>query len=227
MLKILILQICFAILCFQGVYCSVSLRNFLHFPNIFRQTEQQECLQEQLDEHFNDLSEVQECQDMVTNLEFSDEQTDEEQQAMFDGFLHLLCTTKCGDFLFAVAEECETDDPSAILVFKPLCESNSNGDVCYEFFTTYLLNYVEIESNCITDSGTCTCESDLEDAVEDLGCCIDTYHEFVEQANEGSFSQQDLYDVCDVDIPPGCSSLHNLYIFYILYAMVVIAVMMA
>ena len=117
-----------------------------------------------------------------------------------------------------------------VLAFKPLYESNSYGDVCYELFNTYE-NYKYIGISCaliLSNSGTCTCESDLEDAVEDLGCCIDAFHQLAEELSGGSENPQDIYDECGVDLPAPCSTVsHHVYIFMILFAMVVTAVLMA
>ena len=235
MQRILILQICFAIICFQAVCCSVPRLNLLSFSNLLRQTEQQQqqCVSEQLDEHFSDNSQYVECREMFTNnnLEFSDEQTDEEQQAMFDQYFELLCNTECGDFIFAVSEECEIGDASEIQALKAFCGSNSNEDICYELFIDYS-NYLGIELNCTVDklsiSGTCECQSELETAVDDLGCCIDAFHQLIIIIIEGSFDPRDIYDSCDVDLPTGCTNgAYHMYVFYMLYAMVLIAVLMA
>ena len=169
---------------------------------------------------------------MLTNndLEFSDEQTDEEQQAVVDQYFELLCTTECGAFIFAVSEECGVG--SEIQAVKAFCGSNSNEDICYELFIDYF-NYYEIELNCTVDNfftaGTCECQSELQTAVDDLGCCIDAYHQLVIIINEGAFNPRDIYDSCDVDLPTGCTNgaYHIMYIFYMLYAMAVIAVLMA
>ena len=254
----IILQICFAIICFQAVCCSVSRSNLLPFSNLRRQTQQQQCVLEQIDEHFSDNSQYVECTEMLTNndLELSDEQTDEEQQAMVDQYFELLCTTECGDFIFAVSEECGVGDASEIQAVKAFCGSNSNKDICYELFTDYF-NYYDIELNCTVDyylsnSGTCECESELETAVDDLGCCIDAYHQLLVN-QQVSINPRDIYDSCDVDLPTGCpphsttikptsttikptsttikptstNGAHYMYIFYMLYAMVVTAVLMA
>ena len=227
----IILQICFAIICFQAVCCSVSRSNLLPFSNLRRQTQQQQCVLEQIDEHFSDNSQYVECTEMLTNndLELSDEQTDEEQQAMVDQYFELLCTTECGDFIFAVSEECGVGDASEIQAVKAFCGSNSNEDICYELFTDYF-NYYDIEVDCTVDnfsSGTCECQSELETAVDDLGCCIDAYHQLLVN-QQVSINPRDIYDSCDVDLPTGCTNgAHYTYIFYMLYAMVVTAVLMA
>ena len=234
MQRILILQICFAIICFQAVCCSVSRLTLLPFSNLLRQTEQQQqCVSEQIDEHFSDNSQYVECSEMFTDndLEFSDEQTDEEKQAMLDQYFELLCNTECGDFIFAVSEECGAGDVSKIQTVKAFCGSNSNEDICYERFIDYS-NYYDIELNCTLDnlfiSETCECQSELETAVDDLGCCIDAYHQLFIMVNEGSYDPRDIYDSCDVDLPTGCTNgAYHMYIFYILYAMVLIAVLMA
>ena len=222
-MRILILQICFATICFQGVYSSFSLQNIAP-SNFFRQTEQdEECFNDQIDEHFDSTAEYFECVQMFSDAEIESEDDIED-------FFDLLCTTECGEFFFEAAEECELETASAILQFEPFCETNSNGDVCYELFNTYI-SYAAIESSCAEDlsnSGTCTCESDLEDAVEDLGCCIDVYHQIAVEFSGGPENPQNVYDECGVDLPAACSTAsHHVYISMILFAMVVIALMMA
>ena len=244
MKKTLILQICFAIFCFQGVYCRLSVGNIFPPSNFFRQTADEECINEQIDEHFDNDIEFIDCVNMLTDFDDSDNQTDQEQLDQIINYFEVLCTTECGDFYFEVAEECEFEYSSKIVdTLQPLCETNSNGDVCYELFTTYL-SYAEVETSCTLDylsnSGTCTCESDLEDAVEDLGCCVSVYHQFVDGDSQGSPNQiaeefsggsvntQDIYDECGVDLPAACSTVsHHVYISMILFAMVVTALMMA
>ena len=233
MQKILILQICLAIFCFQGVYCRLSRGNIFPPSNFFRQTDEDECINEQIDEHFdNDFDEFEDCVNMIPDFEIdfddSDEQTD---QFIVSNFFRVLCATECGDFYFDVLKECGLENSSTVDALQSLCESNSNGDTCYELLATYL-NYGEIERNCTTEylfnSGTCTCESELEDAVEDLGCCIDAYHQLVEDTVGESVNPQDIYDDCGVDFPAPCSTVsHHVYISMILFAMVVTAVMMA
>ena len=224
MMRILILQICFATICFQGVYSSFSLHNIVPSSNFFRQTKQdQQCFNDQIDEHFDSNTEFFECAQM-----FGDSKIESEDD--LEDFFDLLCTTECGDFFIDAAKECDFENASAIILFESLCETNSNGDVCYELSNTYN-NYGAIESSCAEDlsnSGTCTCESDLEDAVEDLGCCIDAFHQIAEEFSGGSVNPQDVYDDCGVDLPAPCSTVsHHVYISMILFAMVVIALVMA
>ena len=94
---------------------------------------------------------------------------------------------------------------SDIQQMKAFCRSNTNEDICYEFFIDYI-DYFDIEINCFLDyyaSGTCGCQSELKTIVDDLGCCIDPYHQSI--INEFAFNLRDIYDVCDVDLPTGCT----------------------
>ena len=70
------------------------------------------------------------------------------------------------------------------------------------FFIDYI-DYFDIEINCFLDyyaSGTCECQSELKTIVDYLGCCIDPYHQSI---NEFAFNLRDIYGVCNVDLPTG------------------------
>ena len=211
----IILQICFSIICFQEVCCSVSRRNLLPFSNLRRQTEpfpEQQCVFEKFDEHFigdNNSQFVAECRAVISSIglgatDLSDEQTDEEQ-ASIDQTFEQLCNPDCGDFILAASVDCGYVNASDIQPTKAFCRSNTNEDICYEFFIDYI-DYFDIEINCFLDyyaSGTCECQSELKTIVDDLGCCIDPYHQSI--INEFAFNLQEIYDVCDVDLPTGCT----------------------
>ena len=137
-------------------------------------------------------TEVQEC--IIDRLSESSEC----DLSMADPFASVFCLPDCGQLALDVARDCGAD-PS---VLAALCDSNENGEFCYDLLSRFNELIKRAKETCFT-SEVCpsACQSELSQGVTELGCCLSVFVDFVED-----FNPEDLFDECNVDLPESCNN---------------------
>ena len=136
----------------------------------------------------------------------------EDAEELLDFIFSILCSPECGLPVVEAFEECGIFDllPGFRRFAVGICATNSKGEKCYERYqeaTGFYLTEAECYINYLR-SGVCQCKTDLERAVEELGCCINVYHSFYEGLNATLlYIPRELYiDACGVALPKDCSN---------------------
>ena len=134
-------------------------------------------------------------------------------QASIDAMFRVLCEPECGNAFIDAQEECveRFDELKVVDDFLiGLCASNERGERCYERYVS-IANVIVLEFSCsanFTTDSECDCQSDLRMAVEREGCCLDIYQDFFSIVAENipslTYEIEELYEVCDVNIPERC-----------------------
>ena len=189
--------------------------------NVKRQTssEVDACVEEKLESALVDSG----CnssfiESFILSLEHDYEDLDSAPlEVVLDVGFRLLCMPKCGKPILEVNKECGTFDESPLLedFFVDGCSTNANGQPCYSFISSYLEFFNRTEYKCFVFSKlkeSCDCEGKLSPEVDELGCCINVYHDLFQKVAEEADSQipyepQELYtEYCDVNLPRDCNN---------------------
>ena len=117
------------------------------------------------------------------------------------------CTTECGNAVITAIEACnENELVSGIKdYFIGLCGTNADGDRCYEGHSNSrrLLTLINSCYEGFESTGECRsgCRSELNDAVDNQGCCLNVYYDF-----SSATTPRALHDECNVNIPDPCNN---------------------
>lgn len=120
--------------------------------------------------------------------------------SMANPFASIFCLPDCGQFALDIARDCGADPD----ILAALCDSNENGQFCYDLLRSFddLTNRAEV--TCFTsDICPSACQSELSQGVAELGCCLSVFVDYVISTED--FNPQDLFDECNVDLPEGCN----------------------
>ena len=126
-------------------------------------------------------------------------------QSTINAVYEEFCKPECGNAILEALDECGADD-SYIDFLSGLCGTNSDGDSCYEFFVS-AVGLQGVAVSCYTtysQLGYCNCQSALETAVENDGCCLKVYEDYYSTVVK--FDLKDLFDECDVNAPRSCNN---------------------
>ncbi|CAI8045013.1 hypothetical protein GBAR_LOCUS24911 [Geodia barretti] len=204
----------FLLLAFMTAFHEANCSTFLHERLITakvhkRQTPgENQCIEEKMDAYFQGNTSVF-CDQLqyaaLEEVEFDLDMRAELQQQLELSF-GFYCNPECGIVINDVLNECGVYSTPGIEKFNvDLCGTNENGTKCYRLYGK-ALDSVTTEASCyqtLTSSGKCNCSSDLRDAVEEQGCCIDAYYDFISNA----YSPRALYEGCNEDFPTdGCNN---------------------
>ena len=184
------------------------LANHPHSKDIIhkRQTNSDECVDDELESA--DVNSA--CR--LTAQEEEQLDFDELSQSSFDIIFREFCKPECGNAVLAAYIDCDAVEDELIDLFVGLCGTNQNGEQCYQRLESTLNFVLDTELSCFvnsTASGECDCKSELSQAVEEQGCCLDVYHDFITDLldSEGfRYIPRELYDNCDVNLPGGCNN---------------------
>ena len=203
----LIISLCFAMILLHGTSCRSDLlqRVFNQKASAFknqarvypRQTDAEiECYDDELDDALRGESSqfIEECKDNVLGLQRIFTYM---SQSSVNTFGRTFCRPECGNAILAAYEACSGELPSDTKDFYiGLCGTNADGNRCYEIFFNGGSHSSAIV-DCRNSSDQCRsgCRSEIINAVEDQGCCINIYNLF--STASGS---------CSVDIPDPCNN---------------------
>ena len=175
-----------------------------------RQTNSQlQCVEDWLDNHFqgNTSQIVTRCKSAATEeIDISDPFLQDEINRLFSVY----CIPDCGDAINNANNDCGIYDDALDGTEElniGLCGTNSNGEKCYLLYDRareLLTDEVACYNNYIS-TNLCTCRSELEDGVEEQGCCLENYHTFLSGLNS-DYNPSNLYRSCNVDFPQGCNN---------------------
>ena len=122
----------------------------------------------------------------------------------------ILCIPECGNAIHDAYRECQVFDsltPGTEEFNVALCGKQESGTSCYLLYADGL-DLIRTEANCYNNyvnTGSCTCRSALTAGVAEQGCCLDAYHDLVEEL-PNAYNPDSLYDACNVDAPEGCNN---------------------
>ena len=170
-----------------------------------RQTDFDQCFDEKLSALGVDSTCINAEEGFDFNIVFG-------SQLEVDSFFNEFCKPECGNAILQAYECCDDDidddidddEQSIIDYFISLCETNQKGEKCYEHYTS-ALGHSSIEQGCFddyNDLGVCLCDEELSDEVEEQGCCINSYIDFVTEIS----NPREFYSECSVDLPEGCNN---------------------
>ena len=120
------------------------------------------------------------------------------------------CKPECGIAILEAYENCgeiDSNNQHIVAFFTSLCETNQNGDRCYEMYGSAREHYIT-EGACYiayVTIGWCTCRARLSEVVDEQGCCLTAHQDFFTTV----FPRYDpvaLYNGCGVDRPEGCNN---------------------
>ena len=137
---------------------------------------------------------------------------DELSQSSFDIIFREFCKPECGNAVLAAFIECDAFEDELIDLFVGLCGTNQNGEQCYRRIVRTLDFTSNTELSCFinsTASGECECKSELSQAVEEQGCCLDVYHDFLTDFLDSDgirYIPRQVYDDCNINLPGGCNN---------------------
>ena len=171
------------------------------------------CISEKLDATFagNNSRFVSDCKSAAT-VELEMDSLDDlvsQVNSIYDS----LCVRECGDVILKAYRDCGYFDvvfPGTEEFTIAMCGTNDNGNMCYKLYGKGLALTTH-ESLCYvgyTSQGKCNCQSELSDAVEQQGCCINAYHKLNNGLGLLAYNPDDLYnDICKVSLPKsGCNN---------------------
>ena len=196
----------------RSAYREVAKKLELHR----RQTpEQDACVDAKIEEKLVDDSA---CFQRVAELESVVDailaDTEDDQSAVNLAF-QILCLPECGPIFLEAEDECGVydDSPGLRNVLVGLC-GNNEGTPCYEYYYRAFEFSANVSIICyfrVRLGSSCQCKSELESEVEEQGCCINVYQDFVRViVKEGSdgydYQPNQLYGSCDVRPPKGCNN---------------------
>ena len=118
----------------------------------------------------------------------------------------IVCLPECGKPIVEAYNDCGFS--SSVQDFLVgMCGTNSNGRSCYEaFFDSISLLTKEVFcSHTFTQTGTCSCKLDLTSAVDEIGCCINVFHDYFSSTSP-TLNYRDLYAGCNVALPDDCNN---------------------
>ena len=167
-----------------------------------RQTDVDQCIDDELDDAGVDSA----CKLAAeSDLDF-----EEDSQAEINAFFRQFCRPECGNPLLRAVEDCEDiDEDERIIIdfLTSLCGTNEDGERCYQLYTR-ASNHFAVEASCseiFAVNGVCSCKSDLQDEVEEQGCCLAAYQDFISDIID-EYNPSELYSECGVDRPSGCDN---------------------
>ena len=205
------------LLAFMTAFYEANCSTFLHERLITakvhkRQTPgQRQCIEEKMDAYFQGNTSV-----FVTNcknaaLREVDLNMRAALQQQIEPIFSAYCNPECGIVINDVLNECgvySSTFPGSEKLNVDLCGTNEDGTKCYRLYGK-ALDSITTEASCyrtLTSSGVCTCSSDLRDAVEEQGCCIDAYYDLF-SGIPNVYSPRALYEGCNEDFPTdGCNN---------------------
>ena len=167
-----------------------------------RQTDVDQCIDDELDDAGVDSA----CKSAA---EF-DIDLVENTQAEINAFFRQFCRPECGNPVLRAIEDCEDIDEDGRIIINfisSLCGTNEDGEQCYQLYVRASIHFA-VETSCsenFTESGVCLCKSDLQDEVEEQGCCLDAYQDFISDILD-EYDPSELYSECGVDRPSGCDN---------------------
>ena len=211
----------FLLLAFMTAFYEANCSMFLHERLITakvhkRQTPGQfQCIEEKMDAYFRGNTSVfaTNCKNAaLEEVEFDVFDFDRAAlQQQIEPLFSVYCNPECGIVTNDVLNECgvySSTFPGSEKFNVDLCSTNEDGTKCYRLYGK-ALDFLTTEASCyqtLTSSGVCTCSSDLRDAVEEQGCCIDAYYDFVSGLSN-AYSPRALYEGCNEDFPTdGCNN---------------------
>ena len=120
------------------------------------------------------------------------------------GNLDQLCSETCGPEVYRFYEECDqltgTDNASLVDV---LCATNSNGERCGDHLTDFSLFDLDACSNITELTCPTGCREAIQQATDDLGCCLPSLIEVFSGIDFESYARF-ISSVCDVNIVGRC-----------------------
>ena len=132
-------------------------------------------------------------------------------QATINQGFQIFCTPECGKVILQAHSECGTfamfNGTADFLV--GLCAADKNGGKCYESYASALSLLAGTEAPCyysLLQQNTCdaNCQSRLQSAAKDQGCCMNVYHDFF--ASVANLDFPTLYSKCKVDVAAQCNN---------------------
>ena len=140
--------------------------------------------------------------------------TDEQQQTFINTVRAVVCERDCERAVIDAYEACGVfeDNPGFEDFIIGLCASDTSGKECYRSYVdAFNVIFGRTERFCYAIykfNGTCTCKAGLEKAVEDIGCCLNVYHNYFVALNITLYDMaSELYtDACGVALPKDCST---------------------
>ena len=189
--------------------CSIYLHEGLTGSKISkRQTpEQFECIEDKIDAHFrgNTSSFVSKCKNAALQEVQIDFSSGGAIQQQLEPFFEAYCIPDCGNVINNAASQCGVYSsffPGTEKLNVDMCGTNEDGIKCYQLYGN-AFELIQTEASCyqgITSTGLCRCQSDLIIGVEEQGCCIDAYYDFLSGLSF-TYSPRALYQECNVDFP--------------------------
>ena len=207
---ILLLALCSSMFFLHGANCHrfPKLHSFLkglRMPEnqeYKRQTDVDQCIDDELDDAGVDSA----CK-LVGE---SDIDFEEASQAEINALFSQFCRPECGNPVLRAIEDCEDIDEDERIIINfiaSLCGTNEDGERCYQQYTR-LSSHFAVEASCyenFAENGVCSCKSDLQEEVEEQGCCLDAYQDFISDILD-EYDPSELYSECGVDRPGGCNN---------------------
>ena len=214
-MQIFVLALCFAVALLHGasshlVTESVVTRlieNDNSTQKYKRQTDDQlQCVSNRLDVIFegNTASFVSQCKSVAV----AQIQVDTSFQEQLSSFYCTYCNRECGDAINDAYDECDLFSilPAGAEAFDiGLCGINEGGSMCYQLYGDGL-TIIRTESSCYDtyiSRDVCTCQSELSEAVERQGCCLNVYHNYLSGL---TYNPSALYNGCNVNRQSDCTN---------------------
>lgn len=199
---------------FYGANCNIFLHEGLTGTKQHqRQTPSQvQCIAEKIDSYFpgNTSSFVVTCAYQAVQRVQLDLSSGAALQQQLEPFYNAYCNRECGNAINDAYNECgayASVFPGTERLNVALCGTNNEGTKCYLLYGK-AFDLIETERDCYTalSSRGCTCQSDIQAGVEEQGCCIDAYYDFISGLT-GTYSPRALHSDCNVNFPTdGCDN---------------------
>ena len=125
-------------------------------------------------------------------------------QSAINSDFQQFCKPECRTDILEALDECGAED-SLNDFLSGMCDTNSDGDRCYEHFVG-AVGLRDVAVACLMTQNQnrfCSCRPALEAAVETQGCCLKVYEEYYSAIS--NYDLDELYDDCDVDAPRDCN----------------------
>ena len=172
-----------------------------------------QCVRDKLDAAFaGDNSQfASDCRFLEFELEGIDFNDTSSLRSAINSFYSTFCIPECGDVVVDAYNDCGIGDGEFsvhVNFLIGLCGTNQNGEKCYQKYG-YAINLIFDVAYCYgdyTDNNACNCRSELVEAVKELGCCHNIYHDYVNYLWQDQIKADELYDACNVDLPTGCNN---------------------
>ena len=136
----------------------------------------------------------------------------------------VICSDDCGQNLTNIFRDCKASD-TLLRAIAGLCAKNEDGEFCYNDAGSVQRSPPD-DACFFSDTCTSTCQAQVSQAANTLGCCLDDFLLNVGIDDPDTESAiRNMLMRCDTDVPEVCSASRTIFGLAITSALVLITLL--